>query len=63
MAINAIIRAFTLPGPDRRHVARISRGLPFNHPSRVWKNSVQRPAPLYLGGNDLPIRTEYNICQ
>ena len=50
-AINAIRRAFIWNGPDRRHVARISRGLPFNHPSRVWKNSVQRPAPL--DGSDM----------
>jgi hypothetical protein len=63
MAIKAIIGAFISNGPDRRHINRISRGLPFNHPSRVWKNSVQRPAPLYFGGIDLPMRTEDNILQ
>jgi hypothetical protein len=46
MAINAIIRGFTLNARDRRHINRISRGLPFNHPSRVWKNSVPPPPRL-----------------
>ena len=63
MAINAIIRGFTLNGPDRRHLNRISRGLPFNHPSRVWKNSVQRPPTLYSGSGEWPIRTHDNILQ
>ena len=63
MAINAIIRAFTLPGPDRRQVARISRGLPFNHPSRVWKNSVKRPPTLYGNYGEWPMRTDYTILQ
>jgi hypothetical protein len=55
MAFNRIRNAFTLPGPDRRHITRISRGLSFNHPSRAWKNAVPRPPPVksaYDDGND-----------
>lgn len=52
MAFNAIRRALTLPGADRRHVARISRGLPFNHPSRAWKNVVPRPPPVTSADDD-----------
>ena len=56
MAFNAIRRAFTWNGPDRRHLARISRGLPFNHPSRVWKNSVPRPPPVTSAEDDYMMR-------
>ena len=52
MAVDAIRRTFTLPGADRRRVARISRGLRPNHPSKAWKNVVARPPPVDDGDPD-----------
>jgi hypothetical protein len=42
-AVDAIRRTFTLPTATRRFLARISLGLPQNHPSRAWKQAVPRP--------------------
>jgi hypothetical protein len=56
MAIKAIIGAFNWNASDRRHIARISRGLPLNHPSRVWKNSVPRPPPVTSAEDDYMMR-------
>ena len=58
MAFNRIRNAFTLPGPDRRRVARISRGLPFNHLSRAWKNVVPRPRPVLTIERPPPIQLD-----
>jgi len=48
MAVDAIRRTFTLPGADRRRVARISLGLPPNHPSKAWKQAVPRARVHHL---------------
>ena len=52
MAFNAIRRTFTLPGADRRRVARISLDLPQNHRSRAWKQAVARPPPVKSAYDD-----------
>lgn len=49
-AVDAIRRTFTLPVATRRFLARISLGLPQNHPSRAWKQAVPRPPPVQAGG-------------
>jgi hypothetical protein len=52
MAVDAIRRTFTLPGADRRRIARISLGLSSNHPSRAWKQAVPRPPPVKSAYDD-----------
>ena len=56
MAINAIRSMLTLPAATRRRIARISLGLPSNHPSSAWKQAVPRPPPVTSAEDDYMTR-------